>query len=434
MHTAGLTRFTALALALAVSGHALAQNPSRYLVAISDTDMRSETYHDGELGPPVGQPDTLSIFDLHSDRTTAYGSVPASNAMNTPANSLAVTPDSTLAVLVASWEQRPDGATNIKDLPAGKHIRAYDLRNPAKPRFVNEQPVMANPSTIALHPSGKLATVLGGPIADGVFFVPIANGRLGEPKRVAVPLPARPDLGRETAMQARWHPSGEVLAILLAARSQVAFFRLEEAAAGPKLVPWGTVQVNKFPHAGEFSPDGRFFFTSDVQWGADVPKFFGTLSEGIVTTTRLAPLDDRGERPAHIVVGAVQGGYQAEFMAISPDGKLLALASIRTTSRLSSDPDYDPTAALELFSINPETGRLARAGSWPYTATNTQGLTFDRSGRRLYVGVGEYRGEEAPLKGAVEIWEVTAGPTPALVRAGKRLRAPRGVHTIAVIN
>jgi hypothetical protein len=38
------------------------QASSRYLVAVSDTDMMSTSYHAGELVPPLGQLDTLSIF------------------------------------------------------------------------------------------------------------------------------------------------------------------------------------------------------------------------------------------------------------------------------------------------------------------------------------------------------------------------------------
>ena len=412
-----------------------AQTQSRHLLAISDIDMMATSYHDDQLGPPLNQVDTLSIFDLASHSEKAIASTPASNAMNSPANTMVVTPDGRLALVAATWEQRTAGSTTVSDLSRGRHLRAYDISDRANPRFVGEKEVMPNPTGIAVRPGGDFAVVIGGPISEGLFFVPIADGRLGTPRRVAVPLAPRSDLGREVAPQVRWHPSGKVLAVLLAARSQVAFFRVEEpAGARPRLTPWGTVQVNKYPLVGEFSPDGRFFFTSDVQWGADVPRGYETLSEGVVTTTRLAPLGDRAARPGHIVVGATHGGFNAEFMAISPDGKLLALASIGGTSRPSDDPAYDPNAALTLFSIDPQTGRLSHAGHWPFVATNPQGLAFDASGALLYVGIGEYRGEEAPLKGAIEIWDVIPGPSPSLARTDRRFRAPRGVHTIAIAN
>jgi hypothetical protein len=36
------------------------------------------------------------------------------------------------------------------------------------------------------------------------------------------------------------------------------------------------------------------------------------------------------------------------------------------------------------------------------------------------------------LKGAIEVWSVTAGDNPALTRTKTRFRAPRGIHTVVV--
>jgi hypothetical protein len=159
-----------------------------------------------------------------------------------------------------------------------------------------------------------------------------------------------------------------------------------------------------------------------------------TLSQSVLTTVKLAPLDDRRERPTHIVVGATPGGYQAEFMAISPDGKLVAIGNIHTTSRASNDPLFDPHASISLYKFDAETGRLTHADTERFVATNPQGLAFDASSELLYVGVGEYRGENAPLKGAIEVWRIQKGAEPSLERTDQRFRPPRGVHTLAVVN
>ena len=55
-----------------------AQTQSRHLLAISDIDMMATSYHDDQLGPPLNQVDTLSIFDLASHSEKAIASTPAS--------------------------------------------------------------------------------------------------------------------------------------------------------------------------------------------------------------------------------------------------------------------------------------------------------------------------------------------------------------------
>ncbi|AYM14697.1 MULTISPECIES: lactonase family protein [Agrobacterium] len=380
------------ALVLMSSAATLAHSASRLLLAVSDTDMVSTGYHDGHLGPALGQPDTLSIFDLQTGKSAALGSLPASNAMNSPANTLAVTPDGRLVLVAETWGPRPEGSLKVSDLPPGNRLRAYDIRDPANPRLVGDRQVMSNPSGIAVSPSGDMVVVTGGPHSNGLVFLSLADGKLGEPQSVALDLAERPDLSGDPAHQVRWHPSGDVLAVTLPLRSQIAFFRIgRQGDRITGLTPWGTVQANKFPHVAEFTPDGRFLMTSDVQWGLDVPNLYDTLSQGVLTTVRLAPLDDSGARPAHIVVGATHGGHQAEFLSISPDGKLLAIASIHTTSRPGDDPLFDPHASISLYRIDTESGRLSHSDTQRFVATNPQGLAFDASGDRLYLGVGESR-------------------------------------------
>ena len=215
------------AVVIAAASAANAQSSSRLLVAISDTDIVSTGYHDRQLGPVLGQPDTLSIFDLRSGLPVAIGAIPASNAMNSPANTLAVTPDGKLALVAETWGQRSESSTRVSELPRGNLLRAYDISNPANPRAVGEQLVMNNPSGIAISPTGDMAVVTGGPNSGGLIFLPLSEGKLGAPQRVALDLADRPDLASDPAHQVRWHPSGDILAITLPLRSQIAFFRIE---------------------------------------------------------------------------------------------------------------------------------------------------------------------------------------------------------------
>jgi Lactonase, 7-bladed beta-propeller len=217
-------------------------------------------------------------------------------------------------------------------------------------------------------------------------------------------------------------------------RNQIVFLAVNRAADGAiTLAPWGnTVGVNKFPLTGAFSPDGRFYFTSDLMWGMDVEGFFRT-NQGLITTIRVAPADASGEALRHVTTAVSPGGLATETIAVSPDGRLLAALSMRNTGQLPNDPIFDRRAGLSLYRIDAANGALSLVNETLFEAALPQGLAFDPSGELLYVGVNEYAGEEAHLKGAIEVWNVRSGDTPALTRTDKRMRAPRGVHTVVVV-
>jgi hypothetical protein len=268
----------------------------------------------------------------------------------------------------------------------------------------------------------------------GLNFVPVSARGLGEVQKVPLPLPPREDLRFETVSDVSWHPSGRYIAVHLTFRSQIAFFEVARADDGRvSLKPWGnTVLVNKFPFTGAFSPDGRHYFTSDLMWGPDVEGFF-QVNSGLLTSIRVADPTSGHDRARHLVAAVALGGLNSETIAVSPDGRLLAALSLRNTGRLESEAFYDPRAALRLYRIDASTGELTLLGETLFEAVLPQGLAFDPSGSLLYVGINEYKGRPGLLKGAVEVWRVDGGAVPSLQRTDRRFRAPRGVHTLALV-
>jgi hypothetical protein len=72
----------------------------RALVSVSDADMLSSAYEDGDLGPTVG-PDTLSVIRLdRAGQDYRAVEVAASNSVTGPPSSVAVTPDGHFAVVI----------------------------------------------------------------------------------------------------------------------------------------------------------------------------------------------------------------------------------------------------------------------------------------------------------------------------------------------
>lgn len=402
-----------------------------YLAAISDADMVAESYHTGALGEPRPFLDTLSVFDLSGDNDLPVGAVTASNGMNAPASPLAVTPDGATGFVVEIWQPRqPDDAT-LQDLKPGNHVRAFDLSDPAQPKLLTEIETGFQPTGVTINAAGTMAMVVGAQPESHAMFIPITGGELGEPTTLKPDLPPRADLPADGIWQGLWHPSGNVVAMLLPFRSEVAFFKVGEDEAGAvTLMPWGRVQTNKFPWAGEFTPDGQYLITSDVQWGIDVPFLWATSSQGVLTSIKMGDPESDAPQPGHIVMGGVQGGMNAEFIAI--DGDLLATADIHHSTKPEDDPRYEQRVAVSLFQIEPSDGSLSFLQSVDIKGNSAQGLSFDKEGRRLFLGIGEYRGEDTPLEtmGGIEVLNIVDGEKPALEHSATRLRLPMSVHGV----
>jgi DNA-binding beta-propeller fold protein YncE len=408
----------------------------RYLLALSDVDMVATAYEDGNLGAAVpNTQDTLAIAKLPlSNNAKPDATVTASNSVYSPPAVMDVTPNGQLAMVVETWQARSPQATKLSDLTQGHKLRAFDLTNPDRPRPVSEIEIPKQSQAIQINPSGDLAVVAGFDLANGLTFVPIRNNRLGTPQSFQFPeLTPRPDLPLDGAMFVQWHPSGRYVAVNFNVRSQVIFYEVLRAADGnvSGLKQWGNiVRVNKFPMLGRFTPDGRYYITSDLQWGPDVPGFFN-VNQGLLTTIRVAAPDAPADKVQHFTVAVAEGGLASETIAISPDGRFLVASSMRNTGKLKSDPVYNPEASLGLYQINPQTGVLTKMGEWMYEATLPQGLAFDTSGNFIFVGVNAYN--DNPMQGGVEVWQLRRGDKASLERTTTIIRLPRGVHTLSLI-
>ncbi|BFM51281.1 hypothetical protein [Marinomonas sp. THO17] len=425
----GLTSFIALTIQTSFT----VAHGQGYLAAISDAEMVSESYHHRQLADPRPYLDTLSIFDLSNPSDFSIGTITASNGMNAPASPLAVTPDGNIAFVIEMWEPRQPSDKTLGDLKRGNHVRAFDLSDPNNPKLIKAIETGFQPTGVTINASGTLAMVVGANPESHAMFIPISDTELGEPSIVKPELIARPDLRADGIYQGLWHPSGKVVAMLLPFRSQVSFFKVNEDDNGKvSLTPWGTVQTNKFPWAGEFSANGRYLITSDVQWGIDVPFLWDTTSTGVLTSIKLGSLDNPSERPGHSVIGGVQGGMNAEFIAISQKRNLLATADIHQSTKPEGHPLYLPMVAISLFQIHPENGTLSFIQELKIKGNSAQGLSFDKSGSRLFLGIGEYRDEDRSPEtmGGIEILNVLEGDKPTLVHSGKRLRLPMSVHGV----
>ena len=408
---------------------------SSHLLALSDVDMVATAYEDGQLGAVVEQPDTLSIFDLRQERTLS--TITASNSVASPPSVLAISPDGQFAAVIETLQPRPEGATTLEELEQvpGNVLRIFDLSNRAAPVLSSQVVVPERPQAVHFNGKGNLIAVVGLAAENGLTLVPFQQGELGTPQTFLMPLPERTDLPLDLAHHVRFHPSADVLAVNLAVRNQVIFFQVMRTDAGEVtgIEQWGNaVATNRFPFMGEFTPDGRYYITSDLMWGPEVPRFYGYRGRGTLTTIAVASPDEVEDAVQHQLVAVATSGFQSETLAISDDGMWLALSNLRTTG-LPLDSDlFDPSASVSLYDIDQDTGELTKRDEVMFEAMVPQGLAFDSSGTSLYVGVNEYfDNDAAPLKGSIERWHIDGEGR--LERTSQRYSAPRGVHVVKVL-
>jgi 6-phosphogluconolactonase (cycloisomerase 2 family) len=430
-------RLASLCLAVcaaASSAPVCAQSQQSFLAVLADTDMVPTVYETGDLGPvDPRHRDTLATIGLPLAAGARPTTIEVSNSVYGPPGGLALSRDGRFAFVAEIMRPRPAGATRLSELVAGNVIRSVDLRTERGPAVIDTVDVGTQPQAIALNPPGDLIAAMTTDIDRELSFVPVRDGRFGQVKRVGLDLPPSSGLLPLRSTWVEWHPSGRYIAINLVDRAQVAFYEVVRGADGSmtEMRSWGNrVQVNKFPFIGRFSPDGRFYVTSDLQWGIDTTGFYG-VQEGILTTVRTAEVGATGEAARHTVPHIALGSWGSETMAFSPDGRFLATSNLRGTGKPVGDADRTDEASVSLYELNPETGRLARRGEWAFDAVLPQGLAFDPSGQMLYVGVNRYRGgASTEFGGAVEVWRLLVDGTPRLERTNDRIRLPAGVHTI----
>ncbi|MER9564844.1 beta-propeller fold lactonase family protein [Mesorhizobium sp. M0571] len=402
------------------------------MFVLSDIDMVPTVYETGELGPPdLDHRDTLSVVTSPAEKSRSIAMIEVSNSTYGPPGALDISLGGQFAFVAETFRQRPEGATRLDELQQGDTIRSLRLDG-GRSAVVDSVRIGIQPQAIHLNPAGDLIVAITSDADRELSFVPVREGRFGPVSSFGLDLEPSTGFIPLKATWVQWHPSGRYIAVNLVDRGQVAFYEVLRAQNGAisGIRPWGNrVQTNKFPFVGRFSPDGRHYITSDVQWGIDTVGFYG-VQEGVLTTVRLADVGATGDAARHTVPHIALGGWGAETIAFSPDGRFLVTSNLRGTGKPDGSRDRTEHASLSLYQLDAETGRLIPHGEWPLAGVLPQGLAFDRMGQKLFVGVNRYRNDETPLGGAVEIWGITTEGRPALAPTSDRIRLPAGVHTI----
>ncbi len=410
-----------------------------FIVTISDMDMEATSFVTDNLASGrADAADQLTISELPlSETSTEYAQLPVSNSVVGPPTALAVSPDGRTAFVVASRAPAPAGATRTDQLADGETLTAIDLTMPLAPRVADEIFVGPRPLSVDVHPAGDLVLVArDSDDRRQLMIVGFDGSTFGVP--LWGPMLGLDDDGARPSC-AMWHPSGRFFGVTLPRRNQVVFYAFSRTGStgAYSIRPWGEpVTVGKYPYSGRFTPDGRHFLTTDLQWGEDVDGFLVGAPNGEVSAIRFnASSDGTDSGPAgqHAFVGSAVVGISPEGLAISPDGRAVATANLQRSFLTEDDPRLTRGGSVTLLAFDPETGALTVVADEPVEGM-PEGITFDGAGTTLAVIQFRSFGQNA-LEGEIAFFGVRrkAGRPTGLERASYSLGAGRGSHGLVIV-
>lgn len=411
------------------------------IAVISDGEFFGHTYGTGRLTPrSMGFRDLLTVISIE-DGEVAVSEVPVSNSVTAAPEILQLTPDGRTAFVVERLGERPESGDTVRDLPPGKRLFAVDLSDKAAPKIVATAEIEAFPEALSISPDGRrIAVVSNTPEASFVQIVPYRDGSFDEVMRfnladLGITGTAPGPRGGVIAPNVHWHPSGRFLAVNINSQNRIAFFEVTEADGEVKLVPWGNiVETGRDPLIGRFTPDGRFYITSD--WGRDLqaPTLEGRIPQkpSGISVIRFDGTASDGEMARHERVATATTDWSAEGLAVSRDGRLVATVNMRDTAFLPGTPRFQREATVSLLTFDPETGAIEKMGDYPFEGVLPEGGTFDLTGDHFLATVFHGHEGAGPETGpGLEVFRVVKGERPSLQRLG-RIPLPHGVHHVDV--
>ena len=409
----------------------------RALIAVSDADMLSSAYEDGDLGPAVG-PDTLSIIRLdQAAQNYRAVEIEASNSVTGPPLSVAVTPNGGFAVVIETRKGRTGpNDTKLRDLEAGRKITLIDLSQLDRPKTVQTIEGLASPQAVAIDPTGTVVAIVHR-AQTGV--PPISLYRLERGQLSPASMPAIPGwTDGASLIGLAFHPSEPILALLDVGRHNLTFVRYAASEIGGlTLTKWGNdIPVERNPYIVRFTPDGRHALVNGTYaaFGYNLNPF--AAPRGSVQSIRVAgSTNDKGE-PQHRFVSRAETGAVPEGLDISPDGRFVITANLERSTPKPGSPQMARYGSMSLIRIDPETGILKHVRDFAFDGALPEMAVFDNSSR--FVAVTIFNQFDDPgAKGSIDFWRMERDPFDAdrieLVKTRHSVPVTRGVHSLAVI-
>ena len=399
----------------------------RYLAVLSDADMVASAYMDNDFGPRTSEMnDELAIVPLGNGLPGEPYRLPVSNAVTSWPSLLALSPDGRFAYVAETDGPFSAGMTGPSDLVPSPMVRAIRINDSLEGQVIQEVETAGRAQGLSLRPQGDLLAVN---IVNterhqiGLLQVgedgQLSNFMLADLPDVSVP-----------PRDLKWSPDGEILAATFPADDAARFYRVNLNQGTPVVEQLGnTIITGKFPGVGHWSPDGRYFFVTNLYWfGGAADRYVGSN----VSTIKAIRVD-RSAAAEHVAVSAAPAGDSAEEFAIAPDGRTLVTLNMENSFLSPSDPRLTYHSSLTVMTWNPEREQLVAQGTYPFEGILPEGITFDASGRFLAIANFAHSNPRRPIaETTVDFWRVIQSAVPSLVKMDIQVPVMRGAHIVKV--
>jgi DNA-binding beta-propeller fold protein YncE len=340
---------------LAVScGFLVAAPLVRAQIAVSSNDNKAVLIDGVNTVPPNPKPDTVSIIDLNVSPPKILAEFEAPGGWSAPPQSVAVTPDETLALVASSAKVDP---ADPKRTVFNDQLSVIDLKA-TPPRVIATLQTGRRAAGVSVNPAGTLALVANR--AEGTVSVFTIAGKTVTPA-------GKVDLGDAMAEPSLpvFTPDGRTVLVTMNVGNRIAVLSVNGTTVE---YTKRDVVANHRPYGIEMSPRGDAAFVANI----------GNGPSGGVDTLTVVDLTAQPPR----TVGGVFTGIVPEGIALSGDGQFLAASIQNGTNVARAQPWFHEAGIVKVYRVNGASlTQVAEApgGRW------CQGLAWSRNNQTLLV-------------------------------------------------
>ena len=311
----------------------------------------------GKMVLKQGGRDTVSIVDIGSDPLAPkiIANLPLANTIVGPPVNLAIAPDESIALVANSSNVVSEGGT-LKLVP-DNWLWIIDLTS-TPPKLLDTVQVGKQPSGLSINRAGNLALVANR--ADNSISVLRITGK-------KVSLIDTVAMG-ESVAHVRFTPDGKRALVAKFPGHKIAFLNIDgEKVTYDKY----DVPVGLWPYNVDVTPDGKIALTADN----------GNAGAADGSTDTISVIDIEANPPR--VIDKVVVGDAPEGLAVSPSGKLAAVALIKGSNSAKSAFFYNRNATVVALKID---GKKVTRSNEVEVRGLPEGVVFSQDGRYVYVG------------------------------------------------
>ena len=337
---------TAAALSASLATSAMAQ------IALSANDGKVRL-DNGVVKTVPNNPDTVAIIDLGARPPRLLHEIEVPASIVGPPSSVAISPDRSIALVTANMKLDPADPT--KQIPDNR-MSIIDLKA-SPPAVIGTVETGRGPAGVAIGPKGNIALVANreeGTVSvfaiDGKTLTALGKVDFGNPKSGPSGISITPD--GATALVTR---DGDSRISVVAIDRDKAEYTKRDMFPGQR------------PYGIEISTKGDVAVVANIGGG-----------QGDADTISLIDMKAKPVR----VVETVTVGQTPEGIAMSPDGKWVAVTVMNGSNKPLASPFYNPLGLLKLFKV---VGKKLIYSSQVETGVWTQGIAFSADSKTLLV-------------------------------------------------